>query len=131
VPSNEPLAIVISDALGRLRFFPDRTPTTAPEQMGEAFGTLTTYRNGAVTVGHWAGSSEWEHHGGGDELVMVLEGETTIFFLSDGDELGTPLGVGELVLVPEGTWHRFETPEGVKLLSITPQPSDHRPTRPD
>jgi mannose-6-phosphate isomerase-like protein (cupin superfamily) len=121
---------VISDALAKLEPFSGRTPTTSPEEMSDAFGTLTTYREGTVTVGHWAGSSEWEHHGVGDELVVVLEGKTTIFFLCDDEEVGTPLAVGELVRVPQGTWHRFETPEGVKLLSITPQPSDHRPTRP-
>jgi hypothetical protein len=26
--------------------------------------------------------------------------------------------------------YRFETPEGVKLLSVTPQPTDHSPGRP-
>jgi mannose-6-phosphate isomerase-like protein (cupin superfamily) len=121
---------VISDALARLTFFSGRTPTTTPEEMRDAFGTLTNYRDGSVTVGHWAGSSEWEHHGVGDEIVVVLEGETTIVFLSDGDESKRSLGAGELVLVPQGTWHRFDTPDGVKLLSITPQPSDHRSTRP-
>ena len=29
------------------------------------------------------------------------------------------------VVVPQGTWHRFETPESVLVMSVTPQPTDH------
>lgn len=61
---------------------------------------------------------------------MVLDGETTIYFLTDEGEDAAALRVGEFVVVPGGTWHRFETPEAVKLLSVTPQPTDHSPDRP-
>jgi hypothetical protein len=27
--------------------------------------------------------------------------------------------------VPQGTWHRFTTPEAVKVLTVSPQPTDH------
>lgn len=91
---------------------------------------LSPYREGGVFVGHWAGTSEWERHAAGDEIVMVLEGETTIFFLGDGRDRAAGLGPGDLVIVPEGTWHRFETPVGVKLLSVTPQPTDHSAEHP-
>ena len=37
---------------------------------------------------------------------------------------------GELVVVPQGTWHLFETPDRVQLLSVTPQPTDHAVDRP-
>ena len=55
---------------------------------------------------------------------MVMEGETTIFFRGDGGEHSARLEAGDLV-VPQGTWHRFETPNEVKLLTVTPQPTDH------
>ena len=67
---------------------------------------------------------------GPDEIVMVLEGRTTIVFLTDDGELAAALGPNELVIVPQATWHRFETPEGVKVLSVTPQPTDHSPDLP-
>lgn len=92
---------------------------------------LSTYRDGGVFVGHWAGRSEWERHPVGDEFVMVLNGATTIFFLTDEGDIGASLGTGEFVIVPQGTWHRFETRDGVKLLSVTPMPTDHEPDRPD
>jgi uncharacterized cupin superfamily protein len=113
-----------------LRFLPDRTPETNEPGNG-AFARLREYRDGAIFVGHWAGRSEWERHRMGDEIVHVLEGETTIFFLVDGEERSATLAAGELVVVPEGTWHRFETPAGVKVMSVTPQPTDHRTDRPE
>ena len=61
---------------------------------------------------------------------MVIDGRTTMFFLGEDGEASTVLSAGDLVVVPEGTWHRFETPEFVKLLSVTPQPTDHSDVRP-
>jgi len=34
-------------------------------------------------------------------------------------------------VVPQGTWHRFEAPVGVKVMTVTPLPTDHRADRPD
>jgi mannose-6-phosphate isomerase-like protein (cupin superfamily) len=113
-----------------LTFLPDRTPTTTGEQSAAAFARLADYRDGAIFVGHWAGKSEWERHPVGDEIVMVIDGRTTMFFLTDGEETSAELGAGELVVVPQNTWHRFETPDFVKVMSVTPQPTDHRIDRP-
>jgi hypothetical protein len=27
--------------------------------------------------------------------------------------------------VPQNTWHRFEAPDGVSLMTATPQPTEH------
>jgi mannose-6-phosphate isomerase-like protein (cupin superfamily) len=121
----------IAEAIDRLTFYGEREPTTADEDMAEAFARLAPYRDGAVFVAHWAGTSEWERHPAGDEIVMVVGGETTLFLLRDGVEQANPLRAGELLVVPEGTWHRFETPVGVRVLSVTPQPTEHRSERPD
>jgi mannose-6-phosphate isomerase-like protein (cupin superfamily) len=29
------------------------------------------------------------------------------------------------VIVPQGTWHRFHSPEGVSLVTATPKPTEH------
>ena len=128
--SSGPLPISIDDAIAALTPLRDRTPTTTAEHSRDAFKLLSRYGDGGIFVGHWAGSSEWERHTVGDEIVMVLEGSTTIYFLNDSDERSAPLAAGEFVIVPQGTWHRFDTPTGVKLLSVTPQPTDHSPDRP-
>jgi uncharacterized cupin superfamily protein len=125
-----PDPISIDRAIAALTFLSDRTPTTTAEESADAFTLLSDYRDGGVFVGHWAGSSEWERHSVGDEIVMVFDGETTLTFLAEDGEQSSRLCAGDLVVVPQGTWHRFETPDGVKVLSVTPQPTDHRTDRP-
>jgi len=122
--------VSIQNAIETLTFLADRTPSLTETRASGAFRQLSGYRDGGIFVGHWAGRSEWERHTAGDEIVMVVEGRTTIFFLVGDEEQAASLGSGELVVVPEGTWHRFETPEFVKVLSVTPQPTDHSRDRP-
>ena len=129
--STRPQPIAVDSAIAGLSFLHDRTPETTSEESSGAFVQLSTYRDGAIFVGHWAGHSEWERHTVADEIVMVVDGETTITFLTDDGEQSQPLRAGELVVVPKGTWHRFDTPDGVKVLSVTPLPTDHRTDRPD
>jgi uncharacterized cupin superfamily protein len=127
---SRPMPLAIHKAIEDLTFLPDRTPTTTAEESAEAFARLSSYRDGAIFVGRWAGTSEWERHAVGDEIVMVIGGETTITFLAEDVEASSQLRAGDLVVVPQGTWHRFETPDEVKVLSVTPQPTDHRSDRP-
>jgi mannose-6-phosphate isomerase-like protein (cupin superfamily) len=123
--AGDPCPVSIGDAVAGLTFLADRAPTTTRES-ASAFAQLAPYRDGGIFVGHWAGISEWERHTVGDEIVLVLDGDTTIFFATEHGERSAELGAGELVVVPRGTWHRFETAVSVKLLSVTPQPTDHR-----
>jgi hypothetical protein len=30
-----------------------------------------------------------------------------------------------VAIVPQGVWHRFEAPDGVSLMTATPQPTEH------
>ena len=62
---------------------------------------------------------------------MVVDGHTTIFFLTDEGDESASLDAGEFVVVPRGVWHRFETPKSVRLVSVTPQPTDHSTSRPE
>ena len=124
------MPVSIEDAIEPLTFLPNRTPATTSDESRNSFARLADYRDGAVFVGHWAGNSEWERHSAGDEIVMVLDGETTIFFKDGGQDQAGELSKGQFVVVPEGTWHRFETPKAVKILSVTPQPTDHSEQRP-
>ena len=89
------------------------------------FSELTTYRDGAMYVGHYAGNSAWERHPSGDEVVYILEGETTLILLNEGQEEPKRLKAGDLLIVPQNTWHRFETPDGVKVMTVTPLPEEH------
>jgi quercetin dioxygenase-like cupin family protein len=127
---SRPHPVSVVDAVAGLRFLPDRSPATTAEESDGVFARLADYREGGVFVGRWAGISEWERHTVGEEIVIVMEGSTTIFFLTDDDELPAELTSGHLVIVPQGTWHRFETPDSVLVMSVTPQPTDHSVHRP-
>lgn len=96
-----------------------------------AFAEVSPFRDGSIYVGHYSGSSEWERHPDGDELVMVLSGTTTVAILKNGMEEKVPLQEMELVVVPQGLWHRFERSEQLQVLTITPRPTDHSLERPD
>ncbi|MBM7131285.1 cupin domain-containing protein [Dyella mobilis] len=92
----------------------------------EAFAEVAPYRDGAVYVSYYSGSSEWERHPNGDEVVMVLEGTTTVILWRDAREERHFLAADELIVVPQGMWHRFEGSERLKVMTITPQPTEHR-----
>ena len=122
--------ISVREALDGLQFLEQRTPTTPAEESERAFAKLSDYRDGAIFIGHYAGNSAWERHSRGDEVVFVLEGETTLFLLADGRESPNRLREGEFMVVHKNVWHRFETSAGVKVMSITPQPTDHSVEQP-
>ena len=120
--------VSIAEGFERLTFAPARRPDSTDIQ--SAFCTLSDFREGGVYLAHFAGESAWERHPAGDELVMACEGETDLTLLIDGEEVTHRLRAGELIVVPKATWHRFRS-EGVKLMAVTPQPSDHQAERPD
>lgn len=96
-----------------------------------AFAEVAPYRDGAIYVGHYSGNSEWEQHPAGDEIVMALSGSTTVVLLRSGVEEKLSLSDGDLVVVPQGVWHRFEDSQNLKVFTITPQPTGHSIERPD
>ncbi len=128
---TEPHPISIERSFEELTFLADRTPATTDDESAGAFARLAEYRDGAVFAAHWAGHSGWERHPVGDEIVIIIAGETTITFLGGDGERSSRMNAGELVVVPQGIWHRFDTPHEVQVLAVTPQPTEHRFERPD
>lgn len=116
----------VAQTLDALTFLPDRSPERDGGE--DWFREMTPYRDGAIFVAHYAGNSEWERHKTGDEIVLVVDGTTTLVILDGDVETPHVLTRGEFLIVPQGLWHRFETPDGVKVMSVTPQPTDHRVT---
>lgn len=118
-------AVDIKAVLAELPVLRGRTPETSDEEADKSFATLARFGVGAVFAGSFDGSSEWERHRQGDELVQVLEGETRLTLLTDDGEQSLVLKAGMLTVVPQGCWHRFHAPNGVTLITVTPQPTDH------
>ncbi len=114
----------IAETLKGRPFFKGRTPQNE-EEASVAFAQLGVMGEAAIFAGSYQGDTSWERHGMGDELVHVLDGSTTITILTEhGDEEHT-LTAGQFVVVPQGCWHRFHTPDSVTVMTATPQPTDH------
>ena len=118
-------AVSIQSAFNKLTYLPNRTMDTTDAESANAFSELFSYRDGGIFIGHYAGNSQWERHNNGDEIVVAIDGQTTLFLIIDDEECSCELHAGEMIIVPANTWHRFESPKGLKVLTVTPQPTDH------
>jgi mannose-6-phosphate isomerase-like protein (cupin superfamily) len=98
--------------------------TTEAEAKG-AFAVLAPFRDGSIFVGSFSGESPWERHRKGDELVHILDGAATLTIMTDTGPQSFAMRAGMLIVVPQGHWHRFHAPDGVTVLTATPQPTDH------
>ena len=117
-------AVDIQAELAGLPVLEVRGPETTEAEAEAAFATLAAFRDGAVFAGSFAGESPWERHAKGDELVQVLSGATTLTILTEDGPQSLEMKAGMLTVVPQGCWHRFHAPEGVTVMTATPQPTD-------
>ena len=125
-----PCAIAIGCELAKLGFLVDRTPSSSESTDADAVGgpwasEVAPCRYGSIYLVHYSVSSEWERHRQGDEMVMVIEGATTMFLLIDDIQKSIHLAGSQMVVVPQGIWHQFETPDSAKIMAITPQSAEH------
>ena len=120
--------ITIIDAkaeLANLTMLRGRTPTMTQEQRKGAFARLAPYRVGGIFAAKFAGEAAWERHPQGDEIVQIVDGSTTLHLMTDDGPRSVALGAGMMAIVPQGMWHRFQSPDGVTLMTATPQPTEH------
>jgi quercetin dioxygenase-like cupin family protein len=111
--------------LAKLTMLKDRTPTTPEADREGAFARLAPYRDGGLFSAKFAGTSAWERHPQGDEIVHIVAGATTLHLMTDAGRQSLALRAGMLAIVPQNTWHQFEAPDGVTLMTATPQPTEH------
>lgn len=124
-------AVSIEKELAGLAVLDGRTAETSEAEAEAAFATLASFGEGGIFAGSFAGESPWERHTRGDELVHILKGATRLTILdANGTENVLELKAGMLTVVPRGCWHRFQAPDGVTVLTATPQPTDHSATDP-
>ena len=113
--------------LDKLTLLRGRTPqmTEVDRKGSGAFATLAPFRDGNIFSAKFSGDGAWERHPNGDELVQIVEGSTTLHFMTDDGLQSFALGAGMMVIVPQGTWHRFVSPDGVTVMTATPKPTEH------
>jgi quercetin dioxygenase-like cupin family protein len=109
----------------KLKMLRGRTPETTQEEREGAFARLAPYRDGAIFTAKFAGEGAWERHPNGDEIVQIVDGATTLHLMTAEGPQSLSLKAGMVAIVPQNTWHRFEAPDGVSLMTATPQPTEH------
>jgi mannose-6-phosphate isomerase-like protein (cupin superfamily) len=109
----------------KLKMLRGRTPETTPQEREGAFARLAPYRDGAIFTAKFAGDGAWERHPNGDEIVQIVDGATILHFMTEEGPQSLSLKAGMVAIVPQNTWHRFEAPDGVSLMTATPQPTEH------
>jgi mannose-6-phosphate isomerase-like protein (cupin superfamily) len=112
----------------KLAMLHERTPTTTVAEKAGSIAPLAPYRDGAIFASKFTGVCDWERHPHGDEIVQIIEGRTTLHLIAPQGRRSLGLSAGMIAIVPQGTWHRFEAPDGVCLITATPQPSEHLTT---
>ena len=111
--------------VAKLRTLRGRTPETPESEREGAFAKLSQYRDGGIFAAKFQGGSAWERHPNGDEIVQIVEGATTVYLMTADGPQSVALTAGMVIIVPQNTWHRFEAPDGVGLVTATPQPTEH------
>lgn len=119
--------INLAGELEKLTMLRGRRPETteAERKASGGFVNIAPFRDGHVFGVKFSGDAAWERHPNGDELVQIVEGATTLHVMSDSGLQSHVLKPGMLAIVPRNTWHRFEAPDGVALITATPMPTDH------
>jgi quercetin dioxygenase-like cupin family protein len=109
----------------KLTMLKGRTPTSSEAERAAAFGRVAPYRDGAIFTAKFSGTSAWERHPQGDEIVQIVDGSTTLHMITEEGRQSLTLAAGMLAIVPQNAWHQFEAPDGVCVMTATPQPTEH------
>jgi mannose-6-phosphate isomerase-like protein (cupin superfamily) len=119
-----PSIIDLNAELAKLTMFRGRTPQSTMADRKGSGARLASYRDGGLFATKFAGKGHWESHLAGDELIHILDGTATLEIVSEDRPRSFALRAGMLAVIPQSTWHRFHSPEGVTLMTATPSPSE-------
>jgi len=118
-------AVDIEAAVSSLTRLEGRTPKSEGAALEGAFSTLARTDESGIFTACFQGKSAWERHPNGDELVQIVDGSATVTVLHAGRENVLEMTAGSVTMVPRGAWHRFDAPDGVTVMTMTPQPTEH------
>jgi len=93
--------------------------------------TLGSFNDSSLGIGRYIkGSSPWERHTNGDELLFVTDGEIDVEILDD-DGISSQITIGEggLFVVPQGKWHQLTAKDNVNILFASPSEDGAERTR--
>ena len=112
----------LEEVLDTVTFLEGRTIHTDTKG---TFARVADYCDGGIFTGGFSGTSQWERHPSGDEIVQILKGAVTLILKTEDKVENVDLTAGMIAIVPQNTWHQFNAPDGVTLMTTTPQPTEH------
>jgi mannose-6-phosphate isomerase-like protein (cupin superfamily) len=121
--SKVPGIVDLNAEVAKLTMFQGRTPRSTMADRQGSGARLASYRDGALTATKFAGKGHWERHIA-DELIHILDGTATLDIAAEERPQSLALRAGMMTVIPQGTWHRFRSAEGVTLMTATPFPSE-------
>lgn len=97
---------------------------TSPD--GDAsFWMLGGFGEGMAWVGRFRGTSPWERHAAGHEVLHQLEGEVDVTVVGDEGPETTRLQSGSVFIVPPDRWHRVSSTDEVVMWGVTAGRTEH------
>lgn len=111
----------IFDVASLVADMPERrvSPGISQEDALGCMRVLTTFNGCLVGLVHFSGQTAWERHAGGDEILVILEGETELTQLTPEGATKQVARKGDTVQIPAGVWHSQCTRSPVKLMFFT------------
>jgi mannose-6-phosphate isomerase-like protein (cupin superfamily) len=86
-----------------------------------AYESLGTFDSTSLGIGRYVpGSSPWERHNNGDELLYIVDGEVDIEVLGGDEPFKATLRQGALFVVPRGRWHQLTAHAMVNIVFSSP-----------
>ena len=84
--------------------------------------SLGSYDSSTLGIGRYVpGTSPWEKHTNGDELLFTTDGQVSIRILEDdGSSKSFEIGDGQLFVVPCGKWHQLTATDNVNFMFASP-----------
>ena len=102
--------------------------STLSERANEALGS---YDSSVLGIGRYVpGTSPWEKHTNGDELLFVTDGHVSVEILEDdGASQSFEIDDGQLLVVPSGKWHQLTAMAHVNIVFASPPEEGAERTR--
>jgi quercetin dioxygenase-like cupin family protein len=96
------------------------TRETTEAEANDAVREIGRLEDRFLGVMRFSGTTPWERHPDGDELLHVLDGEVDVTLLTDDGPVDVAVPAGSLFVCPRGLWHRQTPRTAATVFFATP-----------
>ena len=113
----------LEEVLDTVTFLSGHAPHTTDTK--GMFARVADYQDGSIFTGTFSDTSQWERHPTGDEIIRILKSSVALTLKSAEQTGSFDPTAGMIAIVPQNTWYQFSAPDGVNLMTMTPQPAEY------